>query len=332
MAGIRDVAKEAGVAICTVSRLLNGTANVEPETRKKIEDAMKKLNYVPNELARGMFKGRSNSVAMLVPNLQHPWFSSLASEIEAILFEKKYKFMLFSTSDDAQREKDCFQLLKSNIVDGIICGTSACKAKDYLKVDKPMVMLDYNAGSKFPLVVSDHKMGAELAAQEFVHSKCRFVIHISGIKDDRKIMSFVSHERLEQLLMKEGIRSRRVPIQWNDFDFDGYFELAKCILEEYPEVDGIFAADMPATAFLKAAVAIGRKIPEDLAIVAYDGTFVTKTGTIKLTTVNQPYREIAHKAVEELVRLIESPDTGEKAANEFFLPVTLDRGETTAVL
>lgn len=75
MAGIRDVAKEAGVAICTVSRLLNGTANVEPETRKKIEDAMKKLNYVPNELARGMFKGRSNSIAMLVPNIQHPWFS-----------------------------------------------------------------------------------------------------------------------------------------------------------------------------------------------------------------------------------------------------------------
>lgn len=57
MASIRDVAKEAGVAICTVSRLINGTANVEPETQKKIEDAMKKLDYVPNELARGMFKG-----------------------------------------------------------------------------------------------------------------------------------------------------------------------------------------------------------------------------------------------------------------------------------
>lgn len=169
--------------------------------------------------------------------------------------------MLFSTSDDAQREKDCFALLKSNIVDGIICGTSACTAKDYLKVDKPMVMLDYNAGARFPLVVSDHKMGAELAVQEFVRSKCSYVIHISGIKDDKKIMSFVSHEQLEQLLGKAGIRSRRVPIQWNDFDFDGYFELAKCILEEYPEVDGIFAADMPATAFLKAGIAIGKKFP-----------------------------------------------------------------------
>ena len=162
MASIRDVAKEAGVAICTVSRLINGTANVEPETQKKIEDAMKKLDYVPNELARGMFKGRSNSIAMLVPNIQHPWFSSLASEIEKILYEKKYKFMLFSTSDDKQREKECFKLLKSNIVDGIICGTSACTAKEYQKIDKPMVMLDYKVGSKFPVVVSDHKMGGQL--------------------------------------------------------------------------------------------------------------------------------------------------------------------------
>lgn len=328
MAGIRDVAKEAGVAICTVSRLLNGTANVEPETRKKIEDAMKKLNYVPNELARGMFKGRSNSIAMLVPNIQHPWFSSLASEIEKILFEKKYKFMLFSTSDDTQREKDCFALLKSNIVDGIICGTSACTTKEYSKVDKPMVMLDYNAGARFPLVVSDHKMGAALAVQEFVRSKCKYVIHISGTKDDKKIMSFVSHEQLSQLLEKAGIRSRRVPIRWNDFDFDGYFELAKCILEEYPEVDGIFAADMPAIAFLKAGIAIGEKIPQDLAIVAYDGTYVTKTGTVKLTTVNQPYREIAHKATEELLYLIENPEIP-KNETTFLLPVTLERGETT---
>ena len=64
MASIRDVAKEAGVASCTVSRVLNGTANVAPETQKKIEEAMKKLDYVPNELARGMFRGKSNTIAM----------------------------------------------------------------------------------------------------------------------------------------------------------------------------------------------------------------------------------------------------------------------------
>ncbi|MGO4944902.1 LacI family DNA-binding transcriptional regulator [Blautia sp. HCP3S3_H10_1] len=329
MASIRDVAKEAGVASCTVSRVLNGTAKVAPETQKKIEDAMKKLNYVPNELARGMFKGKSNTIAMLVPNIQHPWFSSLASAIERILYKQGYKLMLFSTDDKKDREKECFQTLKSNIVDGIICGTSTMSASEYKKVEKPMVMLDYKVGEHFPVIVSDHAMGAELAAKEFINSGCHYVIHISGNRRDKNIMSFQSHEVLDQKLKEAGIRSRRVEICWNDFDFSGYFELAKCILEEYPDVDGVMAADIPATAFLKAALAIGKKLPEDLAIVAYDGTFVTKTCTTQMTTICQPYEEIAQKAVEYLMKGLHQEMKIEQSPGEIILPVKLEKGITT---
>ena len=329
MASIRDVAKEAGVANCTVSRVLNGTAKVAPETQKKIEEAMKKLDYVPNELARGMFKGKSNTIAMLVPNIQHPWFSSLASAIEKILYKQGYKLMLFSTDDKADREKECFQILKSNIVDGIICGTSTAGKEEYCKVEKSMVMLDYRIGRKFPVIVSDHVMGAELAAQEFINSNCHYVIHISGNRIDRNIMSFQSHEVLDKKLNEAGIRSRRVEICWNDFDFEGYFELAKCILEEYPDVDGIMAADLPATAFLKAALAIGKKLPEELAIVAYDGTFVTKTCTTQMTTICQPYEEIAEKAVEYLIKMIHQEVPEEELVGEIILPVKFEKGITT---
>ncbi|MDL2302331.1 LacI family DNA-binding transcriptional regulator [Lachnospiraceae bacterium OttesenSCG-928-D06] len=329
MASIRDVAKAAGVASCTVSRVLNGTAKVAPETQKKIEEAMKALDYVPNELARGMFKGKSNTIAMLVPNIQHPWFSSLASAIEKILYENGYKMMVFSTGDDKKREMECFQILKSNIVDGIICGTSACGEGEYLKVEKPMVMLDFNVGKKFPVVVSDHGMGAHLAADEFIQNGCKYVIHISGTKHNKNIMSFTSHEKLDELLKEAGIKSRRVEIIWNDFDFEGYFELAKCILEEYKEVDGIMAADLPATAFLKAALAIGKKIPKELAIVSYDGTFVTKTCTTELTTICQPYDAIAEKSVETLIQMIQQTEEEIFFPNEILLPVSLVKGTTT---
>lgn len=327
MSSIRDVAREAGVASCTVSRVLNGTAKVAPETQRKIEEAMRKLDYVPNELARGMFKGKSNTIAMLVPNIQHPWFSSLASEIEKVLYQNGYKLMLFSTNDDEKREKECFQILKSNIVDGIICGTSTSSVRDYLKVEKPMVMLDYKVGAKFPVIVSDHRMGAKLAAEEFIRNGCKYVIHVSSLHIDKNIMSFQSHEQLDELLKEVGIYSRRVEIRWNDFDFEGYFELAKCILEEYPQVDGIMAADLPATAFLKAALAIGKKLPKELAIVAYDGTFVTKTGTTKMTTVCQPYVKIAEKAAECLMQMIKEP--GLQMESEYIFPVHLEKGSTT---
>lgn len=329
MASIRDVAREAGVASCTVSRVLNGTAKVAPETQKKIEEAMRKLDYVPNELARGMFKGRSNTIAMLVPNIQHPWFSSLASSIEKILYEQGYKLMLFSTDDKEEREKECFQILKSNIVDGIICGTSTSSADEYSRVEKPMVMLDYKVDKKFPVIVSDHVMGGRLAAQEFINNGCKYVIHISGKRTDDHIMSFQSHEVLDQLLRETGIRSRRVEINWNDFDFEGYFELAKYILENYPDVDGVMAADLPATAFLKAALAIGKKLPDELAIVAYDGTFVTKTGITQFTTICQPYAAIAQKAVQSLLEIINGDGMQERVPAEILLPVRLEKGTTT---
>ena len=212
MASIRDVAKEAGVASCTVSRVLNGTANVAPETEKKIRDAMKKLNYIPNELARGMFRKKANMIAMLVPNIQHPWFASLSSEIERIAYENGYKLILFNTDDKEEREKECLQTLKSNIVDGIM------------------------------------------------------------------------------------------------------------------------AADLPAVAFLKAALAIGRRIPEDLKIVSYDGTFVTKTCTVELTQIRQPYLEIAKKAANMLFEMINEKMTGseeEKKYQDVILPVELIKGVTT---
>ena len=82
MASIREVAKRAGVAACTVSRVLNGTVAVSPETRQKIEKAMEELDYIPNELARGMFRRKAGIIAMLVPSINHPFFSSLADCIE----------------------------------------------------------------------------------------------------------------------------------------------------------------------------------------------------------------------------------------------------------
>lgn len=159
MASIRDVAKQAGVAVATVSRYMNGTAKVAPRTQAKIEQAMITLDYVPNELARSMFKKKSNTIAMLVPNIQHPWFSSLAAEIEKDLYLQGYKLLLFSTKDDQKREKECLKILRTNIVDGIICGTSQCSEKDYLGVEKPIIMLDYKISDKIPLIVSDHEQG-----------------------------------------------------------------------------------------------------------------------------------------------------------------------------
>lgn len=326
MASIRDVAKKANVAACTVSRVLNGTANVSPETRLRIEQAMRELDYIPNELARGMFRQKSGIIAMLVPNIRHPFFSSLATFIEDELYRNGYKLMLCSTGDDMEREKEYLKILKSNIVDGVIMGVSNQEPEDYQQFGKPLVMLDYYVSDEIPLVVSDYRMGGRLAAEEFIRSGCRYVLHIGNEAKTDRIVSYESHRTLKEVLEEHGIRTRELDIKWNAFDYQGYLELARLILEQYPEVDGIMAADMPASAFLKAAVSLGKKVPEEICIVSYDGTFVSNTNIMEVTTIHQPMKQIGQTAVELILSLV----SGEKIENSYVrLPVELKKGNTT---
>ncbi len=326
MAGIRDVAKRAGVAACTVSRVLNGTANVSPETRMRIEQAMAELNYIPNELARGMFKQKAGIVAMLVPNIRHPYFSSLARYIEDSLYQNGYKLMLCSTGDDEEREREYLKILKSNIVDGVIMGVSGQSPKDYEEFGKPLVMLDYYVNDRIPVVVSDHREGGRLAAREFIDSGCRYVLHIGNEAETERIISYESHLALREELTAHGVREREVDIKWNAFDYDGYLELAKLILKEYPEIDGIMAADMPASAFLKAAVHLGKKVPEELCVISYDGTFVSNTNILEVTTIHQPMKEIGQTSVEMMLKLLRGDKIDQPLVK---FPVQLKRGETT---
>lgn len=326
MASIRDVAKRANVAACTVSRVLNGTANVAPETRMKIEQAMKELNYIPNELARSMFKQKAGIVAMLVPDIRHPYFSSLARHIEDELYKNDCKLMLCSTGDDPKREKEYMKILRSNIVDGVIMGVNNQKPEAYAEFGKPLVMLDYYVNDEVPVVVSDHEMGGRLAAEELIRSGCRYVLHIGSETDTDRVLSYKSHRALRETLETNEIQTREVDIKWNSFDFQNYFEMACLILEENPEIDGIMAADMPASAFLKAAVKLGKKIPEDFSVIAYDGTYVSRTNIMEITTIHQQLHEIGNRAVDTILKLVDGETPQERYIT---IPVELKKGSTT---
>ncbi|EOS70018.1 hypothetical protein C818_01978 [Lachnospiraceae bacterium MD308] len=320
MASIRDVAKKAGVAACTVSRVLNGTATVSPETRVKIEKAMKELDYIPNELARGMFRQKSGIIAMLVPSIKHPFFSSLADYIEKELYVKGYKLMLCSTSGSIEREQEYLNTFKSNLVDGIIMAVNSLPETVYEKFAKPMVMLDCQISENIPFVVSDHKMGGRLAAEEFIKNNCHHVLHLCAEKEEKKILSYEGHETLEQILSEHGIKTRGQEIRWNSFDLNGYRELAELILKNYPDIDGIMAADMAALAFYEAGQKLGKRIPDELCIIAYDGTYILDVIDANLTTIVQNLELYSAQVVDTILTLIENP--GEHVKN-IYVPVSL---------
>lgn len=326
MASIRDVAKHAGVAACTVSRVLNGTATVSPETKQKIEQAMEELNYIPNELARGMFRQRSGIIAMLVPSIKHPFFSSLADFIEKELYLRGYKLMLCSTSNSIEREREYLQMFKSNLVDGAIMAVNGLEKSDYIQFNKPMVMLDCRIDNKIPFVVSDHKEGGRLAAEEFIKNQCRCVLHLCDKTEDKEILSYESHLMLEEILDQKGIKSRAQEIKWDNFNIKEYREIAELILQTYHEIDGVMAADMVAVAFYEVGKKLGRKIPEDLCIIAYDGTYALDIIETELTVIVQNLERYSLEVIDTMLNMIEKPGN---EVNNKYIPIMIKKGETT---
>ena len=131
MASIRDVAQRAGVGVGTVSRVLNGNGYVAEDTRKKIETAISELEYTPNELARNLFRNKTGLIGVLVPDLDHPFFSSFVRETEIALYKKGYKAMVCNTIGNSSREMDYLNMLDRNMVDGIITGSHTLHVEEY---------------------------------------------------------------------------------------------------------------------------------------------------------------------------------------------------------
>lgn len=325
MANIREVAIRAGVAACTVSRVLNSSGYVSQEKRFKIEQAMKDLNYVPNELARSMFRKHSGIIAMIVPNIKHPFFSSLADSIEKELYKQGYKFMLCSSAQDIEREKAYIEMLKSNLVDGIILGTDYMDIEFYKNIEKPILLLDIDAGNDIPVVVSNHEKGGKLAAKVFIENKCKCIADITGGVHP-EVLSYSSHINLRNELSLKHIEVLELEVAWTDFNFDKYFERAKEILIEYPKIDGVFAADMVAAAFLKASLYLGKKIPNEFKVIAYDGTYITNGGLMNITCIVQNLDKIAKEAVKNICYKIEGKIIKKRIS---VVDIVLRYGETT---
>ena len=140
------------------------------------------------------------------------------------------------------------------------------------------------------------------------------------IKEEKKILSYEGHETLEQILSEHGIKTRGQEIRWNSFDLNGYRELAELILKNYPDIDGIMAADMAALAFYEAGQKLGKRIPDELCIIAYDGTYILDVIDANLTTIVQNLELYSAQVVDTILTLIENP--GEHVKN-IYVPVSL---------
>lgn len=318
-----DVAKLAGVSRTTVSRVLNNRGYLSQKTIDKVHTAMTELNYQPNIVARQLFKKQTNIIGLLFPTIANPFFGELVAALETRLYTQGFKVIVGNSMNDPAKEAEYLNQLMINQVDGLIVGTHNQGIEQYETKGLPIVAFDRIMNRDIPVVESDNYQGGQLATQRLIDHGAKHIIHTNG-----PITLETPAKRRRKAYESTMLTNNLVP-QTCVVDFNIPYADKKKIFQQifidHPEVDAIFASnDVDAAQIMQVAAEAGRKIPNDLLLIGYDGTQLMRNVLPQLTTIIQPIDQIATTAIDLLKQRL----AGKPTQNENVIPVKLWLGTT----
>lgn len=319
---MKDVAKEAGVALGTVSKVVNGLPVGEPY-KIRVEEAIKKLHYQVNSYAQGLKASKTYTVALLIPNTQIPFFATLAYHINLSLLKRKYKMLLCCTDFDLSLEQEYVTMAQQNKVDGIIGLTY----NPHLVIEEntPFVAIDRSINPAIPCVACDNFAGGQLAAEKLADLGCKNVAFL-------RIGSSLSNEPNKRKAgFENGCLARGLTYELKILNDGEPFEEFETFLSTHIEngklsFDGIFCVtDSLAYSVLQMLDKLHQKVPEDVQVIGFDGTRHFGDKDYVCSTIVQPVADIAEMCVELLLQ-----DNMSVKPPLVCLPVSYAYGGTTA--
>jgi DNA-binding LacI/PurR family transcriptional regulator len=321
---IVDIANRAGVAPMTVSRVINESGYVSRESREKVEQAIKELNYHPNGLARSLKRQRTQVVGILLPDIANPFSAELVRGIQEALLPRGYSSFISASERSVQREQEALRALFDHRADGIIVATRETKAgNDFLLrlVERELPVVVVGRALNHPhvdRVTADHWKGAYEAVEHLIalgHRRIGFVgvspINGAGL---RRYQGYLDALREHGLPIDEKLivgPASQVGPGYSTQD-DGYAGMKKLLaLKKRPTA--VFARnDFTAMGALCAIRDAGLGVPEDVAIVGFDNVPLAAYTSPPLTTVDQPTKEQGYEAARLLLERVEGDETRER--------------------
>ncbi|URZ04985.1 LacI family DNA-binding transcriptional regulator [Clostridium felsineum] len=296
MVTMKDIAKKSGVSQATVSRVISGNVSVNPEIKRKVMEWVRKLDYKPNIIAQSLVKNKSLLIGVIITDISNPFFSDVIKSVESEAAKYGYSIILCNTDWNLDKEKKYISIMKSYNVDGILIVPSNAKDtyfKSLKNINIPIVVITQNIDG-FNCVSISHYLSAKDVAKHLIsmgYSKFVFV----GFEEDEKCRGF-----------KDEIESSGFKME-NDF-FAVSDKAVNTDLKELLESDlknediGIFAYnDIEALVVLHLLKEMKVEIPEKIALVGFDNTFISKEVSPTLSSVAQPIEEIGRQSVEILI-------------------------------
>jgi LacI family transcriptional regulator len=303
---ILDVAREAGVSVSTVSRVLNNKADVAFETHQKIQDVIRQLGYTSSLAAKGLRSLRTNVIGLIVPDIATPYCIEVMQGVNRTIAKLDYDLVVYTNGDirkygTADQERRYVMLLNGSITDGVIV---VAGATTNFPDNAPLVILDPNDDCpNYPAILSTNREGTLEIMAYLTGLGHRRIGFITG-----RIDLLSANQRLQAY--KDGLAAEGIPfheelIQIGDFTTETGVSCGRALLALDPPPTAIFASnDMTAMGVYQAASEAGVRIPEDLSIVGFDNIKESKYLKPALTTVDQHVADMGAIAAEMIVKLI----------------------------
>lgn len=294
---IQDVAARAGVALGTVSNVLNNPDLVSEKTRAKVQKAITELGFVRNDAARQLRAGSSRSIGLIVPDVRNPFYTDVARGAEDAATEQNLSVLLANTEDDLEREQAMLSLFEEQRVRGVLVSPTGDNL-DYLKQAQKrgtgIVLVDRKS-SDFSSVSVDDVAGGYLATKHLIECGRKKIAFVGGPLTVHQIADRLAGAK-KAVAENSGVALEVVEIK------NLSVQSGRALGNQFEKFDGIFAAnDLVAIGIMQACVVDGNiSIPNDLSLIGYDDIDFASAAIVPLTSVRQPSAEIGKAAIELL--------------------------------
>lgn len=324
---MKDIARDLGVSVVTVSKVLRNHSDIGPQTRKRVLQRMKELNYQPNPAARALVTGRTNLIGLIVPDLVHPFFAEVAKGISARLRSHEYSLIIASSEDDASLERGEIEQMLARRVDALILASTQSDPETVRRIqDQKMayVLLDRKiSGVAANFVGIDDVAAGELATNHLLEIGCKTIAHIGGSDVSTAVDRLAGYRRA---LARAGMSlSSDYIVTYgrgdDSGDIAGYNGMKK-LLQLNPRPDGVFCLNDPvAMGAMRAVGEAGLRIPADVAIVGCGNVHYDDLLSVPLTSVDQGSRDLGASAAKLAMSLIRRK--GEGSPKSVIIPMKL---------
>jgi LacI family transcriptional regulator len=302
-----DVARQAGVSLMTVSRVINHKEDVNPATRQRVQQIIKEMGYHPSDIARSLATRRTRTIGLVVPDVSNPFFADITRGIEAVAYARGYHVFLCNTEENPEREMAVIQSLEEKRVDGLILCSSRIEDSTLVELIKRMPavvlvnrQLDGGASSDYQSIFLDDELSGELATRHLIKSGNKNIGFLAG-----PVSSYSGMGRKKgylKAMQQAGIDIDPCWISHCHPTVDGGHQTALQLIRKCELLTAIFCYnDLVAIGALQACAELGRKVPAQMAIVGHDDIPIAAWVSPALTTCRVLRQDLGAQAVQALL-------------------------------